>query len=230
MNKQELIKEYRDYGYSEAEISDMLDIEPLLVKDALIKDNYVHGEHRAKGIGGLYTRKSFKSYATDRDHPAHETLHKYGPLELNKMINRMGMLWTSKYIGVAYTYIIQLKKYFGAAHPLPGNALELTSYFPTNVRMDIDKRDNRECQRCMRPTTQDSIRYHKIAHPALCSISNCITLCTNCRSNRILKHIRNDNDLYQDMDYDSMRAWIHEHDPFHPRNRIYEKIWQVKKK
>ncbi len=223
MNRQELIEEYKDYGYKNAEIAEMLDIELLLVKDALIKPKRLKTEKRAKAVGGLYKNKRFKSFATDRDNIAHELLYEYTPKELNKMLKNYGLRPTVKFISTTRSAILTLKGYFGYRHPIPGNARELTSYFSSDLRKQIDARDNRECQRCNRVQDSKNIRYHKISHPALCTVDNCITLCNYCRTHRMLKHIRNDIELFNTMDYTSIKEWITANDPFVVRNRVYPK-------
>jgi len=232
VNRQELVEEYKDYGYSNAEIAEMLDIDIFLVRDALVKPKRLNSEKRAKGIGGLYKNKSAKHFATDRERESFELLYKYGPLELNKMINRWGVTATAVFVHVRPVILRILKDYFASRHPLPGTALEMISYFSNDLRREVDNRDNRVCQRCNRPQDKKTIRYHKIAHPGLCTVDNCITLCTYCRNTRILPRYYEDRHMFDGMDYEAMHTWIQENDPFIQRNRVYPKgkigTWKTK--
>lgn len=219
MNKQDLIKEYKDYGFSEVEISNELDIPLAIVKSALAKSPKVSTER----IPRHNSKNNTKFHGTDKEVPMFEALYKYTPLEINKMIRLWGLTYTAKYMGITKSDIIALKYHFGYHKPIPMNARQIITYFPHDVRVEVDKRDGRVCQRCNKELDKANLRYHKISHPGNNELNNCITLCKYCRSSRIYKHMKAQEDIFDDMDYNSLKAWISEHDPFIVRNRTYPK-------
>ena len=220
MNRQDLIKEYKEYGFSEAEISAELGIPLFLIKSALVKDKPSRTDIKAKSL--RYKNVAYdKMQANDRTLALYELLYEYHPLELNKLLKNMGANFTAKYTGYTVNDIIALKMHFGYKGSIPKDALHKICYFSEKIRREVDKRDNRQCIRCNKDLTVKSIRYHKISHPDEMVADNCATLCLYCRSHRILKHYDHDRERFMGMRYEEFKTWIADNDPFHHRNRVY---------
>lgn len=222
MNRQDLIKQYADYGLTAEEISKELDLPIFLIKSALIKPTKKITERKVKQLR-CSVPKYDKEKATDVTRPMYEILYKYGPRKINKFINKVGYELTSEVFGCKKGDLIALKLHFGYYNPIPGNALDTITYFSDKLRRKVDKRDNRHCIRCGRPINDKNIRYHKISQPGPMETDNCATLCLYCRSFRILKHYDADPERFRGMRFKEFREWIYKNDPFHHRNRVYPK-------
>lgn len=222
MNRQDLIKDYVDYGFSAKDIAEELGIDEVLVKSALIEQKPLRTETPASSIKAIYKDTTYKTHATDKTMPMYELLYEYGPKELNRMIKNWGLKPTAEYLKVKWSILYSLKVHFGYHEPLPMDALHRITYFSDEIRKSVDERDNRECIRCERHIEKKNIRYHKISHPGPMCIDNCATLCQYCR-HRTLKHIYDNYRTFYRMRYNDFRAWIHNNDAFVHRDRVYPK-------
>lgn len=220
-NKQEIIREYDDYGYNHAQIAEMMNVDAVFVKSALMRNTKLSTYSPAVSRLRAYGTKGWKMHATDRNMELYEILYAYGPKDINRRVMKYGLRAAADWYRVSQSAMIGLKMHFGFHRPLPMDALSRISYFSIDLRKQIDERDNRTCQRCLRLQSKRSIRYHKIAHPGEMTVDNCITLCEHCRNNRIIKHCKADYTRFLIMGFDEFKAWIHEHDPFTHRKRIY---------
>jgi len=190
MNKQDLVKEYYDYGMAVQDIAKELNMPLGLVNSALETPKLKQTEKPAQGLNQYIVSRDYKIHAVDREMPMYELLYEYGPIELNRMLNKLGIKYTCMCLGVHKHVIIALKYHFGYHEDLPKEALNRISYFSTKLRREVDKRDDRCCIRCGRHMPDiKKIRYHKISHPGPMTVDNCATLCVYCRSERIIKQI-----------------------------------------
>ena len=223
MNKQDLVREYEDYGYSVEEIAKELNMPINLVKSAVERNKMSTTSYQAKSNYVPYTHGyTFKMCATDRERPMYEVLYEHGASDLNTMIKTWGLRLTAMYTGVKKNDLIALKYHYGYHNPIPGDALAKATYFSNEVRKQVDERDNRQCVRCGYDLGVKDIRYHKISHPALCTADNCITLCLYCRKTRILPNY----EIFNGMNYTTMKEWIHTHDPFQPKSNVTRRIYK----
>lgn len=222
MNRQDLIKQYHEYGLKPEEISEELGIPSFLVKSALVKPKRPITEKKAKTL--RYSRPRYdKERATDRTWNLYEILYKHGPRRINKVLAKTGFDLAAEILECEKKDLIALKLHFGYHKPLPGDAMQKITYFSEKLRRKVDNRDNRTCIRCGKKIDKKNIRYHKIYHPGPMKVDNCATLCLYCRSFRILKHYDAYPDMFDDMSFKEFKEWIHKNDPFHHRNRIYPK-------
>jgi DNA-binding transcriptional MerR regulator len=220
-NRQDLIKECRDYGFSIKEISDYLNIEEYLVKSALVIYPPSRTEIPAMSTSTTYYPQY--AHSTDKTIEFYEVLYEHGPGKLNRLIKKWGPKSTSEFLGIRWNVLHSLKIHFGYEDPLPANALELCLYFPEEIRREVDIRDYLKCARCDRETDENNRRYHKIYHPGSITAENCITLCKYCRTSRINKLLKFDPKIFNGMTNTDFKVWVKEYAPFVKRNRIYPK-------
>jgi len=215
MNRQILIKEYADYGFTVEEICKELNLWPELVKSALEPSPPVRTEIPAKSI----SRRYFPQYAhaTDKSIEFYELLYKYGPRKLNRWLKVYGQTDCAEYINCDPSVLFSLKIHFGYHRSIPGNALELCTYFPEEVRRQVDERDHRICVRCHRHVSNRDIRYHKISHPGPVEPDNCATLCRKCRSTQINRRVIVNRKDFKTMRFDEFCKWIEGVTPFRAR-------------
>jgi len=143
MNRQVLIKEYADYGFTEEEIAKELNIDLLLVNSALMTSPPVRTEIPAKNISKRYYPQY--AHATDKSIEFYEILHEHGPRKLNRYIKVYGFEAAAYVLKCEPRPLFALKMHYGYHRPLPGNAEELSLYFPEEVRREVDERDKRTC-------------------------------------------------------------------------------------
>lgn len=207
MNRQDLIKQYENYGFTAKQISDELDIPLYLVNSALMVYPKPTTEIKAKSLrykSHIYDKRQ----ATDRDRPMYELLYRVKPRKLNKMIKKLGSIMTAQMLGCKRNDIIALKYHFGYHEHIPGDALERICYFSADLRKQVDERDHRTCVRCHHHIEDDKIRYHKISHPGPMTVDNCATLCLNCRSAKILKEYDQNIHQFEGMRFEEFLEWI----------------------
>lgn len=213
INRQNLIKEYSNYGFTAEQISEELDIPLYLVESALMVYPKTTTEIKAKSL--RYKSHIYdKTQATDRDRSMYELLYRVKPRKLNKIIKKMGTIKAAQILGCTRNDIIALKYHFGYHERIPGNALERICYFSTDLRRKVDERDNRTCVRCHRKIDDDKIRYHKISHPGPMTVDNCATLCLNCRATKILKEYDKDIHQFDGMRFEEFKEWVEEKMPY----------------
>lgn len=229
MNRQEKIKEYKEYGFSEPDIAKEMNIDISLVRSALVNNQAkvrteVKSYTSTHGYSDVRKNHKLKMYATDVDRPVYELLYKYGSNYLNKIIKNYGLKPAAHFIDVIPSNLITLKTYFGYNNVIPRDALERITYFSTSLRREVDERDHRECIRCERPVSDKEIRYHKISHPGPMEVNNCATLCHWCRGTKILRCIAKDPDIFNDLGFADFKVWIDTSAAFqHQNNRDYDK-------
>lgn len=212
-NRQEMIIEYKDYGYSDTKIAKELDIDIMMVKSALMEYGPPITEFQAKSLKEIYKGSSWVSHARDKHMGSYEMLYKYGAKDLNKYMKRYGIRPTAEFLREDPNHLISLKIHFGYYNNIPGDAIQRITYFSHDIRKEVDKRDSRECIRCSKSLNTDTIRYHKITHPGSMNMDNCATLCDYCRQFRIIKHIKAHNRVFYGMSFDKFSAWIQTNDP-----------------
>jgi hypothetical protein len=173
-NRQEIINNYKEYGYTDEEISSELEIPVALVKEATTKKR-------------RFVAERFSNYgANSVIRPYFELLFEHGPKKINEVFKEHGFVKAAKILGVGHDtdILLKLKIHYNYLKPIPHDALITTQYVPEALRVDIDARDGKICQICGKPTTENSIRYHKIRRYGRVTVDNVITLCNQCRSYR----------------------------------------------
>jgi hypothetical protein len=227
-NRQDLIKECRDYGFSTKEISEYLDIEEWFVKSALVKSPTPRTEIPAKSTSKTYYPQY--AHSTEKTILFYEVLYEHGPQEINRLIKNMGPKSAAKFLRIKWNTLHTLKIHFGYEDPIPSNALELCLYFPEDVRREIDVRDGHKCARCDRIIDVKNRRYHKIYHPGPITAENGVTLCQYCRTTRINKFLKYNPKMFDGLSHREFVDWIKCNAPFIKRDRIYPKgqigTWQ----
>lgn len=212
-NRQDMIKEYKDYGYSNTKIAEVLDIDIIMVNSALMEYNRPITERETQSLKRLYKGSDWKSHARDKHMGSYEVLYKYGAQHLNKIIKRYGLRPAADWLHIRQNDLISLKIHFGYYNNIPGDAIERITYFSHDIRKEVDERDKRACIRCRKALDAESIRYHKITHPGAMTMANCATLCDYCREGRVIKHIKAHNRVFYGMTFENFRTWIHDNDP-----------------
>ena len=200
MNRQDLIKEYADYGFTEAEIAAELNIDLLLVNSALMTYPPLRTETPAKSVSARYYPQY--AHATDKTIELYELLHKHGPRKLNRYIKVFGFEAAAQVLDCDPKPLFALKIHYGYHRPLPGTAEELSLYFPEEIRRKVDHRDQRTCVRCGKKASDTEIRYHKISHPGPVELENCATLCKRCRSRHVNPKLVKNRKLFKTMRFD----------------------------
>ena len=173
-NRQEIINNYKEYGYTDEEISSELEIPVALVKEATTKKR-------------RFVAEKFSNYgANSVIRPYFELLFEHGPKKINEVFKEHGFSKEAEILGVGHDtdILLKLKIHYGYLKPIPHYALITTQYVPEAMRVDIDARDGKRCQICGKPTTEKNIRYHKIRRNGRVTLDNVITLCSLCRSYR----------------------------------------------
>ena len=211
MNRQDLIKEYADYGLTEAEIAEELNIDPLLVNSALMVYPPLRTETPAKSISKRYYPQH--AHATDKTIELYELLHEHGSRKINRYWKVYGLSAAAQVLDCDSQTLFALKMHYGYHRPLPGNALELALYFPEEVRRQVDERDQRICVRCHKKVPDVDIRYHKISHPGPVDLENCATLCKRCRSRHVNPYVVKNRKLFKDMRFEGFLKWIRDVTP-----------------
>jgi len=206
MNRQVLIKEYADYGFTEEEIAKELNIDLLLVNSALMTYPPLRTETPAKSISARYYPQY--AHATDKTIEFYELLHKHGPRKLNRYIKVFGFEAAAYVLKCEPRPLFALKMHYGYHRPLPGNAEELSLYFPEEVRRQVDGRDNRTCVRCSKQASDTDIRYHKISHPGPVDADNCATLCKRCRSRHVNPMVVKNRKMFKAMRFEGFLEWL----------------------
>ncbi len=206
MNRQDLIKEYADYGFTESEIAEELNIDPILVNSALMQYPPLRTETPAKSISARYHPQY--AHATDKTIEFYELLCEYGPRKINRYWKVYGLSAAAKVLDCDPQTLFALKIHYGYHRPLPGNALELALYFPEEVRKQVDERDQRVCVRCNKAASDDDIRYHKISHPGPVNMDNCATLCKRCRSKHVNPFVVKNRKMFKDMRFLGFLEWV----------------------
>ena len=206
MNRQDLIKEYADYGFTVPEICAELNLEAWFVNSALHEDPPMRTESPAKSISTIYYPQH--AHATDKTIELYELLHEHGSRKINRYWKVYGLNAASQVLDCDPQTLLALKMHYGYHRPLPGNAIELALYFPEEVRRQVDKRDDRTCVRCGKQPSDADIRYHKISHPGPVDLDNCATLCKRCRSRHVNPLVVNNRKLFKDMRFDGFLKWI----------------------
>ncbi|MBC8551465.1 MAG: hypothetical protein H8D23_17610 [Candidatus Brocadiales bacterium] len=211
MNKQDLVKEYKDYGYSAQEIAQELNMPISLVNSALEGYKLPTTSYKAKETYKTYANdKTFRTRANDKTLPMYEVLYEYGPKDINRMVSTWGLTMTAKFTGYTKNNLIALKYHYGYHNHIPMDALDKTTYFSEAIRREVDARDDRHCIRCTHPLGIKDIRYHKITHPAPMSVNVCATLCKYCRSTKILPNY----EVFDGMRYEEFKEWVLTNDPY----------------
>lgn len=206
MNRQILIKEYADYGFTIPEICSELNLDEWFVNSALHEDPPMRTEMPAKSTSKIYHPQL--AHATDKTIGFYELLHVHGTRKINRYWNVYGMSAAAKVLGCDPQTLFALKIHFGYHKPLPGNALELSLYFPEEVRRQVDERDNRMCVRCHKMPSDVEIRYHKISHPCPVDVSNCATLCKRCRSRHVNPFVVKNRKLFKELRFEDFGQWV----------------------
>jgi hypothetical protein len=215
MNRQDLIKEYADYGFTVPEICAELNLEAWYVSSALHEDPPLRTEMPAKSISKIYYPQY--AHATDKTIDFYELLHKHGTLKLNRYIRVFGIKAGARVLGCDPQSVFALKMHYGYHKPLPGNALELSLYFPEDIRRQVDERDQRTCVRCGKQPSNADIRYHKISHPGPVDLDNCATLCKRCRSRHVNGIVIRQRKRFKDMRFEGFLKWIQNVTPYRVR-------------
>jgi hypothetical protein len=197
MNRQILIKEYADYGFTVPEICTELNLEDWFVISALHEDPPCRTEVPAKSISKIYFPQY--AHATDRTIDFYELLYKHGPRKINRYWKAYGLTPSAQVLRCDSKTLFALKIHFGYERPLPGNAMDLCLYFPEEIRRQVDGRDHRACVRCHKHVSDRDIRYHKISHPGPVDVYNCATLCKRCRSRYVNPYVLKNRKLFKDM-------------------------------
>lgn len=186
--RQDLIREYYEYGYTIDQIVEELNMAETYVKMALFQrkyNNYMYiPGQRARA---LYTKKNHYVICTVRRVAMYEFLYKFGIKEINRRIAMFGIRPAAHYLRVPINEIVALRKHFGYNNDrIPPDSMEYLTYFSENLREGphgIDERDERICQKCGKDMNNrvKEIRYHKISHPGPMIVDNAITICHWCR-------------------------------------------------
>jgi len=212
MNRQDRIKEYYDYNFTTEEIAEELGVEVWFVEEALKSSPIPRTEQPARSRLRIYNgKKGGRSHPRDRTIPSYELLYKYGPNRLNTYLKKYGLHPAGRVLGIPWQWLYTLKVYFGYHNKLPHDALDRITYFSEDLRRQVDDRDNRVCIRCGVATTPDTIRYHKINHPAPMTANNCTTLCNKCRI-RAYKYYAGKQSIFKGYGIEEFREWVVEND------------------
>lgn len=102
-NRQDIIKEYAEYGFSEKEIAKKMQMDISLVKEALRTYGPLRTETPSKSSRGyldLTKSGKWKEYATDRERTFLELLYEYGPKELNRLRNNFGLCRAAEWLRI----------------------------------------------------------------------------------------------------------------------------------
>ncbi len=206
MNRQDLIKEYADYGLTVPEICDELNLEAWFVNSALEEYPLLRTETPAKSISKRYYPQY--AHATDKTIEFYELIHKHGSRKINRYWRVYGLSAAAQVLDCDPQTLFALKMHYGYHRPLPGIAMELALYFPKEVRTQVDVRDHRTCVRCHKKVSDVDIRYHKISHPGPVDVDNCATLCKRCRSRHVNPNVVKNRKLFKDMRFEGFLKWI----------------------
>jgi len=213
LNRQDRIKEYHEYDFTTEEIVEELNLEVWFVEEALKPSSVPRTEQPARSRLRIYKGKGGgRSHPRDRTIPSYELLYKYGPNRLNTYLKKYGLVPAGRVLGIPWQWLYTLKVYFGYHNKLPRDALDRITYFSEEIRRQVDDRDKRVCIRCGSATTTDSIRYHKINHPAPMTADNCATLCDKCRI-RAYKYYAGKQSIFKGYGVEGFREWVVENDP-----------------
>jgi len=205
MNRQILIKEYADYGFTVPEICEELDLEEWFVISALDEDPLCRTEVPAKSISKIYYPQY--AHATDKTIDLYELLYRHGTRKINRYYNVYKLKAAAHVLKCDPRTLFALKIHFRYERSLPGNAMDLCLYFPEEIRRQVDERDKRTCVRCHRRVTDNDLRYHKISHPGpVDAVDNCATLCKRCRSRHVNRKVIDNRKLFKDMRFDGFVA------------------------
>jgi hypothetical protein len=221
MNRQVLIKEYADYGFTVPEICDELNLEEWFVNSAMYEDPPCRTEIPAKSISKIYYPQY--AHATDKTIAFYELIHEHGSRKINRYWRVYGLSAAAQVLECDPRTLFSLKIHFGYERPLPGDALDLCLYFPEEVRRQVDDRDQRTCVRCHKKASDADIRYHKISHPGPVSKDNCATLCKRCRSRHVNPFVVRNRKMFKEMRFDEFVTCVKVNAPFIMRDRIYPK-------
>lgn len=181
MNKQDLILEYIEYGFSQEDIAKKLDTTLILVKSALSPNN---SKIQAPAKSRIWRTCVHRDNRTIR---LYELLYKYGPTRINYLIRKRGVALAALELNVTMAELCTLKVHFGYHRPLPLDAINRSPYFSDIVRKKIYERDRGHCVRCN--GVKNVWYYHKIYHPGPNDLDNAATMCRACfiRINRYYK-------------------------------------------
>jgi len=213
LNRQDRIREYREYDFTTEEIADELNVEVWFVEEALKPSTIPRTEQPAKSRLRIYNGKGGgRSHPRDVTIHSYELLYKYGPNRLNTYMKKYGLLPAGRVLNIPWQWLYSLKIHFGYHNKLPQDALDRITYFSEKLRREVDERDNHICIRCGTATTADTIRYHKISHPAPMTADNCATLCDKCRI-RSYKYYADKQSIFKGYGVVDFSDWIVENDP-----------------
>ena len=213
MNRQDRIKEYYDYGFKTEEIAEELAVEEWFVEEALKPSPIPRTEQPAKSRLRIYNgKKGGRSHPRDVTIPSFEFLYKHGPNRINTYLKKYGLVPAGRVLGIPWQWLYTLKIHFGYHNKLPQDALDRITYFSENLRQQVNDRDKRACIRCGTATTLDTIRYHKINHPASMTADNCVTLCEKCRI-RAYKYYAAKQSIFKGFGVEDFQRWVAENDP-----------------
>ena len=218
------VREFVDYNFTLEEIIEELNNRPEKVVRAayqFVKDNRSFTSQEIGISDKTPGNKNPKMHTRDKNIEFYELIWREGRKEINWAIRNLGSSHAAKYFRVDRKVILALQQHYDYKEGLPQDYLEQMTYFPEEVRREVDKRDKRECIRCGRKLkkcldnedrqSKFTLNYHKIQHPGPIDKSNCATLCYVCRRRLQVKH--KDKDTFEGMDFTEFKQWISEHDP-----------------
>lgn len=147
MNKQDLVLEYTDYGFTQKEISKKLDMDLNMVMSALEENelDFYAAKSRIRVHNG---NRGGSVHMKDKNVRIFELLYAHGPTKINYKIRKLGMSKASRELNTTLGILYGLKDHFGYHRPLPLDALYRIPYFPCEIRLKINERDLGACIRC----------------------------------------------------------------------------------